>query len=85
MEKQTKLEEQELQQLLKFQQDSEVLIAQLGQLQYKKFQIESEEEYLKQQYKKVISEEAEIGSKLKEKYGDVNIDLKTGDIIYPNL
>lgn len=85
MEKPTKLEEQELKQLLKFQQDSEVLIAQLGQLQYKRFQLETEEEYLKKQYQKIISEETEISSKLKNKYGDINIDLKTGNITYPNL
>lgn len=83
--KPTKLEEQELQQLVNFQQQSEILIAQLGQLQYKKFQLETEKEYLKTQYQKIISEEIEISSKLKEKYGDVNIDLETGSITYPNL
>jgi 1-aminocyclopropane-1-carboxylate deaminase/D-cysteine desulfhydrase-like pyridoxal-dependent ACC family enzyme len=85
MEKPTKLEEQELKQLKNFQEQSERLIAQLGQLQYKKFQLKTEEEYLKTQYSKITSEETEISSKLKTKYGNINIDLETGNITYPNL
>ena len=80
--KPTKLQEQELQQLQKFQNDSEILIAQLGQLQYKKFQLENEETLLKQNYQKVLLEEKEITSNLKTKYGEINIDIKTGDITY---
>ena len=44
-----------------------------------------EEEYLKQQYNQIVSSEIEISSKLKEKYGDINIDIKTGDITYPKI
>ena len=80
--KPTKLQEQELQQLQKFQNDSEILIAQLGQLQYKKFQLENEETLLKQNYQKILLEENEISSNLKTKYGEINIDIKTGDITY---
>ena len=80
--KPTKLEEQELQQLQDFQQQSEILIAQLGQLQYKKFQLESEENLLKESYQKILLEETKISSNLKTKYGEINIDLKNGDIIY---
>lgn len=82
MEKPTKLQETELQELKDFQNQSEVLIAKLGQLSFRKLQIEKEEEYLKLQYEQLTATEVELGKKLKETYGDVQIDLKEGDIIY---
>ena len=82
MEKPTKLQETELQELKDFQKQSEVLIAKLGQLSFIKLQIEKEEEYLKSQYEQLTATEVELGKKLKETYGDVQIDLKEGDIIY---
>lgn len=82
MEKPTKLQETELQELKDFQKQSEVLIAQLGQLSFKKLQIEKEEEYLKSQYEQLTTIEVELSKKLKETYGDVQIDLKEGDIVY---
>ena len=83
--KPTKLEEQELKDLIDFQEKSEILISRLGQLQFRKLQIEKEEDYLKQQYEQIISSEIEISSKLKTKYGDINIDIKTGNITYPKI
>ena len=80
--KPTKLTEQELQELQDFQTQSESLIAQLGQLGFKKLQLEKEELFLKQQYTQIITSEVELSKKLKETYGDVQIDLKTGEIIY---
>lgn len=81
--KPTKLKETELQELQDFQTQSENLIAQLGQLGFKKLQIEREEQFLKHQYNQIISSETELSKKLKETYGDVSIDLKTGEITYP--
>ena len=83
--KPTKLEEQELKDLIDFQEKSEILIGRLGQLQFRKLQIEKEEDYLKQQYEQIVSSEIEISSKLKTKYADINIDIKTGDITYPKI
>ena len=80
--KPTKLQETELQELKDFQNQSEVLIAQLGQLSFKKLQLEKEEQYLKSQYEKLTTIETNLSKKLKETYGDVQIDLKEGDIIY---
>jgi hypothetical protein len=80
--KPTKLQETELQELQDFQSQSEALIAQLGQLGFKKLQIEREEQFLKQQYTQIITSEVELSKKLKETYGDVSIDLKTGEITY---
>jgi len=80
--KPTKLQETELQELNDFQSQSENLIAQLGQLSFRKLQLEREEQFLKQQYTQIITSEAELSKKLKETYGDVQLDLKTGEIIY---
>lgn len=80
--KPTQLESQELKRLQDFQQASEVLVAQLGQLSLQKLQLERTEQQLKQNHENLINEEIQISTSLKEKYGDVNIDIKTGDITY---
>lgn len=82
MEKPTKLEEKELQQLQDFQKDSETLISQLGQISFQKLQLDKQEEFLKQKFKDLNSLELEISQTLKEKYGNVDINLKTGELTY---
>lgn len=81
--KPTKLQETELQELQDFQAQSEALIAQLGQVGFRKLQLEKEEQYLKQVFDQTLTAENELSKKLKEAYGDVQIDLKTGEITYP--
>jgi len=83
MDQPTKLQEQELQELQDFQKKSDDLIVYLGQLSFKKLKIEEEEEYLKSQYQQLLLLEKQISDKFKEKYGIINVDLKSGDIIYP--
>jgi hypothetical protein len=80
--KPTKLTEQELGQLQNFQEKSEILITKLGQLQFQKLQLEKNENLLKHQYEELIKEEINISTSLKDKYGEVNIDIKTGEITY---
>ena len=80
--KPTKLEEQELKQLQDFQQKSETLTLQLGQIGLQKLQIERAETMLKQSHEDLLQEEIQISTTFKEKYGDINIDIKTGDITY---
>lgn len=80
--KPTKLQETELQELKNFQEQSETLITKLGQLSFRKLQLETEEQYLKQQHQQLTSFEIEISKKLKETYGDVQIDLKDGTLTY---
>jgi hypothetical protein len=81
--KPTKLQETELQELQDFQAQSEALIAQLGQIGFRKLQLEKDEQYLKQAFDQTLTAENELSKKLKEAYGDVQIDLKTGEITYP--
>jgi hypothetical protein len=82
MDKPTKLEEQELKQLQNFQQESEILVSQLGQISFQKLQLEKQEEFLKQKFNQLNEEEVLISKNLKEKYGNVNIDIKTGELTY---
>lgn len=82
MEKPTKLTQEELQQLQEFQTKSNYLINQLGQLYFKKLQIEKEELILKNSFNHIVELETELSKKLKETYGDVQIDIKNGDILY---
>ena len=42
-----------------------------------------EEEYLELEYEKILKEEKQLGDNLKQKYGEAQIDLKTGEIVYP--
>ena len=78
--KETKVTNEELKELEDFQQNINVITYQLGQLTLKKLNINEEEEVLKTRYKQLLLKEKEIGDKLKEKYGDASIDLKTGAI-----
>ena len=82
MEKSTKLTQEELQQLKDFQNKSEFLISQLGQLQFKKLQIEKEELILKNSFDRITELENELSENLKKTYGNVQINLETGDLIY---
>lgn len=82
MDKPTKLKEQELKQLHDFQNESEILISQLGQISFQKLQLEKQEEFLKQKFNQLNEEEVLISKNLKEKYGNVNIDIKTGELTY---
>ena len=79
--KQTKITEEELKELENFQQTINTITFQLGQLSLRKLNLESEENNLKNQYSSLLQTEKELGDRLKEKYGNSQIDLKTGDLI----
>jgi|TARA_B110000977_G_C10693679_1_gene344535 hypothetical protein len=78
---QTKITEEELKELENFQQTINAITYQLGQLSLRKLNLESEENNLKTQYSDLLLTERKLGDKLKEKYGDSQIDLKTGELI----
>ena len=79
--KKTKITEEELNELENFQQTINTIKFQLGQLSLRKLNLESEENNLKNQYSSLLQTEKKLGDKLKEKYGDSQIDLKTGELI----
>ena len=78
---QTKITEEELKELENFQQTINAITFQLGQLALKKLNLETEEDILETQYSNLLKTEKELGDRLKEKYGDSQIDLKTGELI----
>jgi hypothetical protein len=77
---QTKITEDELKQLTDFQQNINVITYQLGQVALKRLNLDQEEEALEIEYIKLLEVEKNLGDNLKEKYGDSQIDLKTGEI-----
>jgi|TARA_B000000532_G_C18501361_1_gene248941 hypothetical protein len=81
--KQTKVTDEELKQISQFQEGIDRLTIQLGQLSLKKLSLDKEEEYLELEYEKILKEEKQLGDNLKQKYGEAQIDLKTGEIVYP--
>ena len=81
--KQTKVTDEELKQISEFQKSIDIITVDLGQLALKKLSLDREEEYLESEYEKILEKEKQLGDNLKEKYGEAQIDLKTGEIVYP--
>ena len=81
--KQTKVTDEELKQISEFQTSIDRITINLGQLSLKKLSLDKEEEYLESEYEKILVKEKQLGDNLKEKYGEAQIDLKTGEIVYP--
>lgn len=77
----TKIEDAELQELKEFQSEIDNLQISLGQIQLQRLNLDNEELLLKQKYQLLITKEKEIGKNLNNKYGEVQIDLKTGEFI----
>ena len=81
--KQTKVTDEELKQISEFQTSIDRITIDLGQLALKKLSLDKEKEYLESEYEKILEKEKQLGDNLKEKYGEAQIDLKTGEIVYP--
>ena len=78
---QTKVTEEELKEIENFQQNVNLITYQLGQIALQRLSLEKQEETLELQHEQLLVQEKQLGDKLKEKYGNSQIDLKTGDII----
>jgi len=79
-----KATQEELDLIKNFQDDIQDITIRLGQLELKKLNIKKEEEILGLEYEQLINKEKELGDNLKEKYGNSQIDLKTGEVIPSN-
>ena len=79
-----KATQEELDLIKNFQDSIQNITIKLGQLELKKLNIKKEKEILDLEYEKLINKEKELGDNLKEKYGNSQIDLKTGEIIPTN-
>jgi hypothetical protein len=79
-----KVTQEELDLIKNFQDNIQDITIRLGQLELKKLNIKKEEEILGLEYEQLINKEKELGDNLKEKYGNSQIDLKTGEVIPSN-
>tara|TARA_R110000782_G_scaffold1071_4_gene3843 strand:- start:441 stop:698 length:258 start_codon:yes stop_codon:yes gene_type:complete len=77
-----KLQKVELQRLQEFQSDMEKLINNLGQIELKKKRILKDEELLNVQVELLNKEEIAISTYIRDIYGNINIDLETGEFTY---
>jgi|LauGreDrversion4_2_1035121.scaffolds.fasta_scaffold3131575_1 hypothetical protein len=79
-EKPTQVSEEELKELNELKTKKSEFLAYLADIHYRKMQVDDELEFVKYQFKQVQQDESELTSRLIEKYGDSQIDLKTGTI-----
>jgi len=79
----TKLTTEEIEKLTSLQQKSNGIIAEFGNLEVMKLQIDARKNDLISIYNQLKTEETEFGKELSEKYGDGTIDLNKGEFI-PN-
>ena len=78
--KNSKLENQELQQLKDFQSEIDKLTFSLGQIALQRIKTDIDESMAKNKYQELLELEKKIVENLNNKYGEVQIDLKTGKI-----
>jgi stress response protein YsnF len=71
---------EELQQINLIKNDALEIASSLGQLQYQKITIELEQEELKAKIKRIKQKENEVFEEIRSKYGDVSINIETGEI-----
>jgi hypothetical protein len=80
----TKLTQEELQQLQEIQQQNQALALEFGNLELTKIQIENRYDELVEFHTQLKDKEKEIGKGLSEKYGNGTIDLEKGEFIPSN-
>ena len=75
----TKLTENELERLHQVRKDSLEIASALGELQYQKTVLELLMEDQKQKIKDLKKSEGLLFEELKDKYGNININIETGE------
>jgi hypothetical protein len=75
----SKLTENELERLHQVRKDSLEIASALGELQYQKTVLELLMEDQKQKIKDLKKSEALLFEELKDKYGNININIETGE------
>jgi hypothetical protein len=74
-----KITEQELKSISDLRQETTKVIYELGELEYQKTTLESFISESKLKVKDIKVKEAQILNELKEKYGNVSINIETGE------
>jgi len=74
-----KITDQELKEINDIKQDISQVVYSLGELEYQKVSIDFIIEDLKSKIKEIKAQEAKVLNGLKDKYGNVNINIETGE------
>jgi archaellum component FlaC len=74
-----KITDQELKEINDIKQDISQVVYSLGELEYQKVSIDFIIEDLKSKIKEIKAKEAKVLNGLKDKYGNVNINIETGE------
>lgn len=74
-----KITEEEIGKINTIKQEASQLVYLLGELQYQKMAIELNEEDIKNRIKEIRKSESELLSEFRSKYGNVNINIETGE------
>ena len=77
----TVLSQEELTNLTELQKQQNDFVLQLGQIEYQISTLEKFKQDLKQNIETFENKQAEVGSQLKEKYGEGTINLESGEFI----
>ena len=77
--KSTKFEDKDLQILRDLQGQTDKIIYSLGQIAIQREILNSTENQLKEDLRKIDQKEAELGKEFATKYGVGNVDIETGD------
>jgi stress response protein YsnF len=71
---------EELQQINLIKNDALEVASSLGELEYQKMVIELDQEQLKAEIKRIKQKEKEVFEEIRSKYGNVSINIETGEI-----
>jgi len=71
---------EELQQINIIRNDALEVASLLGELEYQKMVIELDQDELRAKIKRIKIKEKEVFEEIKEKYGNVSINIETGEI-----
>lgn len=72
--------QEELQQINLIRNDALEVASLLGELEYQKMVIELDQEELRAKIKRIKIKEKEVFEEIKAKYGNVSINVETGEI-----
>ena len=74
-----KITEEELKSVGELKDQTTQLVYNLGELEYQKISLDILTENLKKTMKEIRAKEAELYTELRNKYGNVNINIETGE------
>lgn len=74
-----KITDEELKKVSDLKQETTQLVYSLGELQYQRLSLTLAEEELKSAIKEIKSRESKLLTDLRTKYGNVNINIETGE------